>query len=43
LRSLTETGQVTPVIGETYPLAEVPRAIRQLAAGGARGKIAITI
>jgi NADPH:quinone reductase-like Zn-dependent oxidoreductase len=43
LRSLTETGQVTPVIGQTYPLAEVPEAIRHLHAGHARGKTAITI
>jgi NADPH:quinone reductase-like Zn-dependent oxidoreductase len=43
LRQLTETGQVTPLIGQTYPLAEVPAAIRVLQDGHARGKIAITI
>ncbi len=43
LRQLTETGEVTPLIGRTYPLAEVPEAIRDLQAGHARGKIAITI
>jgi NADPH:quinone reductase-like Zn-dependent oxidoreductase len=43
LRKLTETGQVTPLIGRTYPLAEVPGAIRDLQDGHARGKIAITI
>ena len=43
LRELTETGEVTPLIGRTYPLAEVPEAIRDLQDGNARGKIAITI
>jgi NADPH:quinone reductase-like Zn-dependent oxidoreductase len=43
LRQLTGTGQVTPLIGRTYPLADVPAAIRGLHAGHARGKIAITI
>jgi NADPH:quinone reductase-like Zn-dependent oxidoreductase len=43
LRQLTETGQVTPIIGQTYTLADVPQAIRDLHAGHARGKIAITI
>jgi len=43
LRRLTETGQVTPVIDRTYPLAGAPQAIRHLRAGHARGKIAITV
>jgi NADPH:quinone reductase-like Zn-dependent oxidoreductase len=43
LRHLTETGQITPVIDRAYPLAGVPQAIRELQAGHARGKIAITI
>jgi NADPH:quinone reductase-like Zn-dependent oxidoreductase len=43
LRQLIETGQVTPVIGGTYPLAGLPEAIHQLHAGHARGKLAITI
>jgi NADPH:quinone reductase-like Zn-dependent oxidoreductase len=43
LRPLIEAGQVTPVIDRTYPLAEVPGAIRHLEAGRARGRIAITI
>jgi NADPH:quinone reductase-like Zn-dependent oxidoreductase len=38
-----EAGQVTPMVDRTYPLAEVPDAIRHLEAGQARGKIAITI
>lgn len=43
LRRLIEAGQLTPVIGKTYPLAEVPEAIRDLEAGHAQGKLAITI
>jgi len=43
LRQLTGTGQVTPVIGRTYPLTGAPEAIRDLHAGHARGKIALTI
>jgi NADPH:quinone reductase-like Zn-dependent oxidoreductase len=43
LSQLTGTGQVTPLIGRTYPLAGVPEAIRHLQDGHARGKIAITI
>jgi NADPH:quinone reductase-like Zn-dependent oxidoreductase len=43
LRQLTETGQVTPLVGRAYPLADVPQAISDLQAGHARGKIAITI
>ncbi len=43
LSRLLETGQVTPVIGKTYPLAEVSEALRRLEAGHAQGKLAITI
>lgn len=42
LRPLVEAGQLTPVIERTYPLGEVPDAMRHLQAGHARGKIAIT-
>jgi NADPH:quinone reductase-like Zn-dependent oxidoreductase len=38
-----EAGTVTPSIGATYPLGEVPEAMRHLESGKARGKIAITI
>jgi NADPH:quinone reductase-like Zn-dependent oxidoreductase len=38
-----EAGTVTPSIGATYPLDQVQQAMRQLAAGQARGKVAITI
>jgi NADPH:quinone reductase-like Zn-dependent oxidoreductase len=43
LSPFLENGQVVPVIDRTYPLAEVPEAMRHLEAGHARGKIAITI
>jgi NADPH:quinone reductase-like Zn-dependent oxidoreductase len=43
LRPLIEAGHVIPALDKTYPLAEVPAAMRHLEAGHARGKIAITI
>lgn len=43
LAGLIEAGKVTPAIGRTYPLAEVPAAITYLETGHARGKIVITI
>jgi NADPH:quinone reductase-like Zn-dependent oxidoreductase len=43
LSVLIESGKVTPVIDRTYPLAEVPQAMRRLQDGEAQGKIAITI
>jgi NADPH:quinone reductase-like Zn-dependent oxidoreductase len=44
LRELIEAGKVTPVIDRTYPLGEVPEAIRYLVKGhGGSGKIVITV
>jgi NADPH:quinone reductase-like Zn-dependent oxidoreductase len=43
LRQLIETGKITPVIDMTYPLSEVPEAIRYLEQGHARGKVVITV
>jgi len=43
LTDLIEAGTVTPSIDRTYPLEQAPEAMRHLAAGKARGKIAITI
>ena len=43
LKGLIESGTVTPVIDRTYPLSEVPEAIRYLEAGHARGKVVITV
>jgi NADPH:quinone reductase-like Zn-dependent oxidoreductase len=40
---LIETGTVTPSIDATYPLEEVPEAMRRLEAGEVRGKVAITV
>jgi NADPH:quinone reductase-like Zn-dependent oxidoreductase len=43
LTALVERGEVVPVIERTYPLAEVPTAMRHLEAGRARGKLVITV
>jgi NADPH:quinone reductase-like Zn-dependent oxidoreductase len=43
LRELIESGKVTPVIDRTYPLSEVPEAIRYLAVEHARAKVVITV
>ncbi len=43
IKELLETGKVVPVIDRTYPLSEVPEAIRYLEAGRARGKVVITV
>lgn len=43
LADLIEAGKVKPSIDRTYPLTEVPDAMRHLEAGKARGKVAITI
>ena len=43
LKELIESGDVKPVVDRTYPLSEVPEAIRYLEAGHAQGKIVITV
>ena len=43
LKELIEADKVMPVIDKTYPLSEVPEAIRYLKAGHARGKIVIAV
>src|ERR687893_2754071 len=43
LKELIESGKVTPIIDRTYPLAEVPEAIRYLEEGHARGKVVISV
>ncbi|MFA9563594.1 MAG: zinc-binding dehydrogenase, partial [Acidimicrobiales bacterium] len=43
LNELIESGQITPVIDRTYPLSEVPEAMRYLEEGHARGKIVVTV
>ena len=43
LKELIEAGKVTPVIDRSYPLGDVPEAIRYLEEGRARGKVVITV
>ncbi len=43
LKELLEAGKVTPVIDRTYPLSEVPDALRYLEEGHAQGKVIITV
>jgi NADPH:quinone reductase-like Zn-dependent oxidoreductase len=43
LGELIETGKVTPVIDRTYPLREVPEAMRYVEAEHARAKVVITV
>jgi NADPH:quinone reductase-like Zn-dependent oxidoreductase len=43
LSVLLEAGIVTPAVDRTFPLDQVPDAMRYLQAGKARGKIAITV
>jgi NADPH:quinone reductase-like Zn-dependent oxidoreductase len=43
LKELVEAGKLTPVIDRTFPLSEVPEAIRYLAEGHARGRVVITM
>ena len=43
LRKLLEAGTIRPVVDRTFPLEEVPAAIRYLRDGRARGKVVIAI
>ena len=43
LKELMEARKLTPVIDRTYPLREVPDAIRYLEQGHARGKVVIAV
>jgi NADPH:quinone reductase-like Zn-dependent oxidoreductase len=43
LRQQIEAGRLAPMVGKTYPLPDVPQAIRHLEDGRAQGKIAITV
>ena len=40
---LVAAGQVTPVVGRTYPLADTAAAMRHLEQGHARGKVVVTV
>jgi len=43
MKELIEAGKITPVIDRTFPLSEVPEAIRYLGSGQARGKVVISV
>jgi NADPH:quinone reductase-like Zn-dependent oxidoreductase len=43
LKGLIEAGKVTPVIDRTFPLSEVPDAVRYLESGQALGKVVISV
>lgn len=43
VKDMMETRKVTPVIDRSYPLSDVPEAIRYLEKGRARGKVIITV
>ena len=43
LREMIEAGQITPAIDRTYPLEEVPEAIRYVKAGQGRAKVVIVV
>ncbi|MER6832168.1 NAD(P)-dependent alcohol dehydrogenase [Streptosporangium sp. NPDC000563] len=43
LGKAVEEGEVTPVVDRTYPLGELPEAIRYLRGGHPKGKVVITV
>jgi NADPH:quinone reductase-like Zn-dependent oxidoreductase len=43
VKELLESGKVIPVIDRSYPLSDVPDALRYLEGGHARGKVVITV
>ncbi len=43
LRRYIEAGDVTPAVDRTYPLNEVPAAIRHLRTGDVHGKLVVTV
>jgi NADPH:quinone reductase-like Zn-dependent oxidoreductase len=43
LTALIESGAVTPIIDRTFPLSDVPAAIRYMQEGHARGKVVIDV
>jgi NADPH:quinone reductase-like Zn-dependent oxidoreductase len=43
LKKLLEAGKLKPVIDRSYPLSEVPQALRYQQEGRPRGKVVITV
>jgi NADPH:quinone reductase-like Zn-dependent oxidoreductase len=43
LKDLIEAGKLKPLIGATYPLSDVPDAMRELGTGHGRGKVVIAV
>ena len=43
LKGMVEAGQIKPVIGRTYPLDDTVEALRHVASGHARGKVALAV
>ena len=43
MKELIEAGRITPVIDRTFPLSQVPDAMRYLESGQAVGKVVIAI
>jgi NADPH:quinone reductase-like Zn-dependent oxidoreductase len=43
LTALIDAGDLTPSVGDTYPLADAAQAMRDLVAGRVRGKVAIVV
>ena len=43
LTELIEAGRVVPSLERTYPLEQVPDALRHLESGAVRGKVAVVV
>ena len=43
LNEMVDSGKVAPVVDRIYPLAEVPDAVRRIAAGESVGKLVISV
>nr|BFE78676.1 hypothetical protein GCM10020093_012770 [Planobispora longispora] len=43
LKEMVESGKITPAIDRTYPLSEVPEAMRYFSEEHARAKVVITV
>jgi NADPH:quinone reductase-like Zn-dependent oxidoreductase len=43
MKELIEAGKITPIVDRTFPLSQVPEAMRYLESGRAVGKLVITI